>query len=349
MIVVQDRISVAADRLDAIKQLFENYKTEAAARGLVFVEALVSPPLKTAAAPLTLWLRWRVADTPAWWGMRAQSFCHSVAAIWQQVDALCMARDRTYMLESGQALPVGEDISGFEVAVRSYRETAQLSLREGLSTDERDRFVSSLESAAAELPGIELAQLCANMAPEYAAGDYTWDLLYPDAATAEAARASAVWKDRIAPALEQYCNICHALGMVTISAGLRRPGMVSAIKRTAFFRMLPGTRERTAAFEADLLEMPAHIPQILNWRLSHARPLPWNTARCAPWSYVWEQEFAALDDLLGPYMMHPHHWAHVDRWFDPESGVQGVDTDLSHAFCAVAHSVLSRESAAPKS
>jgi hypothetical protein len=80
--------------------------------------------------------------------------------------------------------------------------------------------------------------------------------------------------------------------------------------------MLPRATDQSSRFEADLLEMPAHIPQILNWRLSRALPLPWNSAKCAPWTYVWEQEFESLDDLLGPYMLHPDHWAYIDRWFD---------------------------------
>jgi hypothetical protein len=181
------------------------------------------------------------------------------------------------------------------------------------------------------------------MSPDYAVGDYTWDLLYPDAATAEAARQSKVWKQQILPALDEYCVARHALTLEPIGSGLRRPGISGAVKRTAYFRMLPGTEDRVSRFEQGLLEMPAQIPQILNWRLSRARVLPWDNASVSPWTYVWEQEFASLDDLLGPYMMHPHHWAHIDRWFDPESGVQALDINLSHAFCAVPQSVLSAE------
>lgn len=86
------------------------------------------------------------------------------------------------------------------------------------------------------------------------------------------------------------------------------------------------------------------IPEILNWRLSRAEALPWNQSDVAPWTYVWEQEFAKLEDLLGPYMTHPHHWAHIDRWFDPESGIQAVDTRLSHAFSPLQESLIAKES-----
>ena len=133
--------------------------------------------------------------------------------------------------------------------------------------------------------------------------------------------------------------------METLGAGLRDSGLKNAIKRTAYFRLLPGTDDATARrFEQDLLEMPMQIPEILNWRLSRAEALPWNQNEVAPWTYVWEQEFAKLEDLLGPYMTHPHHWAHIDRWFDPESGVQAVDTRLSHAFSPLQESLIAKES-----
>ncbi len=345
MIIVQDRITVSAEQLDGLYRLFlDGYRPDAEARGLVFVESLVSPPVKTASAPVSLSLRWQVADPPAWWAMRAQSATPAVAAFWREVDALCVARERTYLMGGEpQTLPSGEDVSGFQAEIRGHRETAQLALRDDLAAGERARMESVLEAAAAELPGLELARLAANFAPEYAAGDYTWDLLYPDAAAAGIARESAAWRERILPTLARCCRSVHALGLETLGAGLRRPGLENAVKRTAFFRLLPGMEQRSPAFESDLLEMPRHIPEILNWRLSRARPLPWNSADCAPWSHVWEQEFASLEDLTGPYMMHPHHWAHIDRWFDPESGVQAVDVDLSHAFSPLAESVITAE------
>src|SRR5690606_36679405 len=105
----------------------------------------------------------------------------------------------------------------------------------------------------------------------------------------------------VLPALDRYCTARHALSLSTVAAGARSPGIANAIKRTAFFRMLPGTSaDQAQRFEQDLLEMPAQIPQILNWRLSRASALGWHDAPCAPWTHVWEQEFAALDDLLGP-------------------------------------------------
>ncbi|MEZ5569322.1 MAG: hypothetical protein R3E54_13430 [Halioglobus sp.] len=79
------------------------------------------------------------------------------------------------------------------------------------------------------------------------------------------------------------------------------------------------------------LDMPLHIPEICNWRLS-GRARHHGAALRMRLGAMWEQEFAHLEDLTGPYMINPHHWGHVDRWFDPESGVQAIDARLSHAF-----------------
>ncbi|MET0698047.1 MAG: Dabb family protein, partial [Mycobacterium sp.] len=39
------------------------------------------------------------------------------------------------------------------------------------------------------------------------------------------------------------------------------------------------------------------------------------------------------DGLMGPYLMHPIHWAYVDRWFDPECPEYVVRERVCHSFC----------------
>ena len=96
------------------------------------------------------------------------------------------------------------------------------------------------------------------------------------------------------------------------------------------------TAEQVADFERALLRMPAHVPQIRAWRLSRAA----STTGPTPWTHVWEQEYDDLDGLLGPYMNHPIHWAHVDQWFDPESPRRIVRDRVVHTFCAIDAPVL---------
>ncbi|GAB5453362.1 MAG: hypothetical protein Hals2KO_36900 [Halioglobus sp.] len=346
MITVQDRIEIAESSLDRVLTLFhEQYREAATQRGLQFVEYQISPPVRLHDGPVTVWLRWQVADVDTWWAMRAQSGTPGVAQFWSVVDSLCISRERQYLTgTSPEDLPSAVDISNLVCESAGYRETAQLLLQESADDTQRSDFETALRNATAELPGLKIASLSANYAPEYAAGHYTWDLLYADSDAAEHAHKSVAWQTFITDSLAQHCTACHALRLETISAGMRRHDLQNGIKRTAYFRLLPGTSADTAhRFERDLLEMPAHIPEILNWRLSRASTVPWDTADCAPWTYVWEQEFANLDDLLGPYMTHPHHWAHIDRWFDPESGAQAVDVQLSHAFSFLETSILQRE------
>ncbi|WP_314036305.1 Dabb family protein [Dietzia sp. CH92] len=96
------------------------------------------------------------------------------------------------------------------------------------------------------------------------------------------------------------------------------------------------TAEQIADFERALLRMPAHVPQIRAWRLSRTA----ETSGATPWTHVWEQEYDELDGLLGPYMNHPIHWAHVDQWFDPESPRRIVRDRVVHTFCAIDAPVL---------
>ena len=80
-----------------------------------------------------------------------------------------------------------------------------------------------------------------------------------------------------------------------------------------------------ARFEADLLAMPAHISTIRSWSLARV-------VGDSPWTHVWEQEFAEVTGLTGAYLGHPHHWAVVDGWFDPEMPDRVVEPVLAHLF-----------------
>ncbi len=196
---------------------------------------------------------------------------------------------------------------------------------------------------AIELPGIMSAALSPNFVADYGAGHVTWDLLYPDRSTAEVARKSELWTEELLPALDAHSVSRTALGLDTVGAGAREPGLAGGVKRTAYFRLLPGvTADVEAAFVRDTLAMPAHITAIRNWRLSRAVPLDWDATAGDPWTFVWEQEYADLDGLVVDYMVHPHHWAHVDRWFDVESGAQVVHPALCHAFAGLEAAFITR-------
>lgn len=123
----------------------------------------------------------------------------------------------------------------------------------------------------------------------------------------------------------------------TIAEGAAEPGLRGGVYRILLLAVAPGTPDPvTRQFEADILAMPRHIGAIRNWRLSRVT----RASGARAWTHVWEQEYADLGGLLGPYMTHPVHWARVDRWFDPECPEHIVDMRLCHSFCAIERSVL---------
>jgi hypothetical protein len=104
----------------------------------------------------------------------------------------------------------------------------------------------------------------------------------------------------------------------------------SGVYRVLLMSVKPAaTPAQIERFECDLLAMPRYIASIRAWRLGRVR----EAAGARRWTHVWEQEYADVAGLSGPYMLHPYHWAVVDRWFDPESTDWIVDPWLCHSFC----------------
>jgi len=115
-------------------------------------------------------------------------------------------------------------------------------------------------------------------------------------------------------------------------------GGPSAVYRTLLLRVLPETDADTVArFESELSSMSHYIPTINAWQLSRVD----GAVGTSPWTHVFEQEFTDVDGLMGPYLMHPIHWAVVDRWFDPECPDVIIRDRVCHSFCAIADPVLS--------
>lgn len=113
-----------------------------------------------------------------------------------------------------------------------------------------------------------------------------------------------------------------------------KPGTVY---RALLLRALPGTDEATVArFEADLRLMPRYVRTITDWQLSRVE----EATGVSGWTHVFEQLFTDADGLMGPYLMHPIHWAVVDRWFDPECPDVIVRDRVCHSFCQSDAAVL---------
>lgn len=121
------------------------------------------------------------------------------------------------------------------------------------------------------------------------------------------------------------------------SAGRRAGPDQPGIYRTMLAKVHPDTpAEQVAAFERATLQMPRHVPQIRAWQLTRVT----DSVGATDWTHAWEQEYDHVDGLLDSYMNHPIHWAHVDRWFDPEHPLWIVRDRVVHTFCAIDRPVL---------
>ncbi|MEE6138463.1 Dabb family protein [Mycobacterium sp. 050128] len=109
------------------------------------------------------------------------------------------------------------------------------------------------------------------------------------------------------------------------------------VYRALLLRVLPDTDPETMRrFESELTSMPRYISGIKAWQLSRVD----DAIGTSPWTHVFEQEFADVNALMGPYLMHPIHWAVVDRWFDPETNDVIIRDRVCHSFCAITGPVL---------
>jgi len=153
------------------------------------------------------------------------------------------------------------------------------------------------------------------------------------------------------PQLDEALNrdyIHHVAGATIALTGAGCAGRRSGTDQPGIYRTMlanvhPDTpADRIAEFEQAMLQMPPHVPQIRAWRLSRVTDPVGATA----WTHAWEQEYDHIDGLLGAYMNHPIHWAHVDRWFDPEHPLWIVRDRVVHTFCAIDRPVLDVPAAA---
>jgi hypothetical protein len=122
-------------------------------------------------------------------------------------------------------------------------------------------------------------------------------------------------------------------GAPTLNGG----GGTGTVYRTLLLRVLPDTDAGTVArFEDELSSMPRYVRAINAWQLSRVD----DAIGTSPWTHVFEQEFSDVDGLMGPYLMHPIHWAVVDRWFDPECPEVIVRDRVCHSFCLCGTALL---------
>jgi hypothetical protein len=118
----------------------------------------------------------------------------------------------------------------------------------------------------------------------------------------------------------------------------RSGAQAGTVYRALLLRVPPDTEAHVVArFEDELRLMARYVNTITAWQLSRVDE-PVGTSE---WTHVFEQEFTDVDGLTGPYLMHPIHWAVIDRWFDPECPDVIVRDRVCHSFCRCDTPVLS--------
>lgn len=189
--------------------------------------------------------------------------------------------------------------------------------------------------ATADVTGA-LAGLGGTVAPTlpgvFNGGDLIAHFDFPDEDTYRAAQ-PAIDAALAAPGVARsdsafYRHGRHAAADPSLASGVYRVLLLSVDRP-----VVPDVLHR---FESEMVRMPHYIPAIRNWRFSRAI----ESRGARRWTHVWEQEYAGLEGLNGPYMLHPYHWARIDRWFDPECPDWMIDTRLCHSFCAFGRNVL---------
>lgn len=186
----------------------------------------------------------------------------------------------------------------------------------------RDRLVYRLHDAASA-SGADRHLVASTLPGVRNGGDLLLRLRFTDAVEWE--RSAPNFDDVLADPAVRHINGATYSGTPVSSTDHR-----STVYRALLLRVQAGTpNDVVARFEEELKLLPRYVPSIVSWQLSRVQ----SAVGTSSWTHVFEQEFESLTGLTGPYLMHPIHWAYVDRWFDPEGTDAIVRERVCHSFC----------------
>lgn len=218
-----------------------------------------------------------------------------------------------------------------------FKHTRLITIRAGMDDQTRARLIASFDGLVAGLPDVSYARTRPSLGGSVNGGDIVCHLQFPDEAAYRACTQAKHWT-----AIEEFCSShqiarCDSVAYRQEANGIREPRLADGVHRILLLSVRPSaTLERLRRFEAEMRTMPAYLPAIRNWGFSPVL----ESRGVRRWTHVWEQEFADAQGLFGPYMMHPIHFAHIDRWFDPQSHDWIVDPELCSTYCQFHESAL---------
>lgn len=222
-----------------------------------------------------------------------------------------------------------------------FKATRLVTFRDGIDVGEKQRAVERFDALVTAVPGSILARNRPSLEGSVNGGEIVSHLVFADEAAWREARNSNAWH-----ALEDFClsgevKRCDWVVYQQEAHGIREPGIENGVHRILLLSVRPFTSMgKVAKFEAEMRDMPNYLPSILNWGLSHVV----ESGGERHWTHVWEQDFADAGGLFGSYMMHPIHFAHIDRWFDTQSHDWIVDPELCSTYCTFERSALALRS-----
>jgi hypothetical protein len=202
---------------------------------------------------------------------------------------------------------------------------------------------SARAKVTAALTGAAKSAVRSMLAPTYQGvyngGDYIWHVQFEGEAAFQAwktnpegGRAADTVLNDIA-LVKHIDSVAYEGGRSGTKPGAPDKGCYRVALFSVFQEPFPGA---IAQYDAETYEMGNYINSIKSWQVSRVR----ETSGARNWTHVWEQEYDDLGGLQGAYMLHPHHWGHVDRWYDPECTTWMIDNHLCHTYCDFDGSVI---------
>lgn len=304
-----------------------DYAPGARDRGMTLWDILVSPPIWFDDQANVVTITWSLPSAQAWWQMTWQGRSDPTLAQWWDSTAdLVIERNRSVAASPESVAPAPDNSTTAQPPASSpHAPTLGVTRLIDVTESGRARVLLNLREAASSSGA--LAHTVAPTLPgSRNGGDILVHLRFRDENAWERSHFDGALKD---PA------ITHVNGATYRGTPTRRGE--GTVYRTLLLRIDPSVDADTvAAFERELASMPTYVSTITSWQLSRVDAAIGSSS----WTHVFEQEFTNVDGLMGPYLMHPIHWAVVDRWFDPETTDVIVRDRLCHSFCELISPLL---------
>lgn len=313
-VCVFDRLTVRPGcQHEALRRFETDYRPLAATRGLRHVGIWTLPPFDRPNDPADILLQWEYPSLGAFWVARGvEEGDARLGDFWAGLDALLVSRTRQLGrpgLIEGMA-PLGEAVRG-----GSGRPRAVAFVR---------------PTAACDAAG--QADMVARIEAHGARGGFN-----AGAYTGRPGELTIDWDGADHASLKAFGAIEEIVTLGDpFDIGFREPGLRGGVKRTILLRTMNDARlDAVALMERRLGEWARHLPEMRNWSIARV------TATTGPiaWTHCFEQEFADVADITGPYLNHPFHWAVVDRLFHPEAPERVADA-FFHSIYPIGRSVL---------